>query len=351
MSSSATTTAVMILDGVTTPANDIRLGLDALAGSHNLAGALASLSGVTPAGGNPLKVTAGTGMTVKVNAGRGRVLGSDTSTQGAYSGALTSQATLDIATSDATNPRKDLVALVVTDNGDATSTYVVKVITGTAHTPASDPALPTNAVAVGRVNVGAGVSSITSGNIDDLRPYVVAAGGILPVASSSAYPVAGPAGTYFHDLTTGALVYWDGAAVQRTRGAQLILSRTSPPTLTSGSTPQYQQFDGSAVYSQDWTAYPGTPNAFPLPYTGTWTSTFHATFATNASGQRRCHINTGSEIITDSRTNVGSGDLTHCHATHTWRGNSGDIVKFGLDQSSGSTLAISFLRASLVQLR
>lgn len=351
MSSSATTTAPLIIDGVTTPANDIRLALDTLASSHGVAGALATRSGVTLAGTTPLKVTAGTGMTVHVGAGRARVLGTDNSTQGSYGAALTAQATLDIATSDATNPRKDLVVLAVVDNGDATSTYVVEVVTGTPATPALDPAVPNNAVSLGRVNVGAGVSSITSGNIDDLRPWTVAAGGILPVASSSFYPTAGPAGTYFHDLATGALIYWDGAAVQRTRGAQLILSRTTPPNLTSGNTPQYQQFDGSAVFSQDWSAYPGTPNAFPLPYTGTWSSVFHAGFAANGTGQRRVHINTAAEVITDSRPSVGGGDVTHAHCSHTWRGNAGDIVKFGLDQNSGSSLGLVFVRASLVQLR
>lgn len=123
-----------------------------------------------------LKVTAnGTpNMTVNVAAGAAIVAGTEASTQGAYEVDNDASVSLAIAAADGTNPRRDLIVARVRDAAypaSATNTWALEVVTGTPAASPADPTLPANSYALARVAVAAGATTITSGNITDLRDY------------------------------------------------------------------------------------------------------------------------------------------------------------------------------------
>lgn len=184
------------LDGKQFSAADMRLWLASLLeqdGVDNTLGPVRVRGGVRrsqfPVGGNgqPLWVQAQAtpNMTVKVNPGTAWIPAS--SGLGTYE--LTSDAVTNvtIAPSHASLNRVDLIVAQIIDNGDNTSTYGLSSIAGTAATTPSPPATPSNSLALAQVAVGAGVTSITTGNITDVRVYAAALGG----SSYSASPAIG----------------------------------------------------------------------------------------------------------------------------------------------------------------
>lgn len=195
------------MDGGTYAGIDFRTHLN---GAVFLATGTAQVTSGVKKGGGGLAVTAPGGMLVTVATGFAVVASSSGSTYGAYAVALTASQTLTIATADPSNPRIDLVCLTVTDNGNATSSAQIQVVTGTPSGTPVAPALPNtppqSSVALATVAVAAGTGSVTTGNITDARAYTTAAGGIVPIPSLSVYP-AGYTGLYGHDLTTGRLVH------------------------------------------------------------------------------------------------------------------------------------------------
>lgn len=201
------------MDGIQVNANDLRLqtvagGLTGASPSGSTG--IAARPGVRYGNGNPFQVSASSGMSITVNAGFAFVQGSTSATAGMYTGCLDTTSTLTVTTSDPTNPRIDNVIVQFVDNGNNTSTGTVNIQAGTPAASPSAPALPANSLLLATVAVGAGVSSITGGNITDKRVYTVAAGGILPMSSTSG-GITGQAGLYAHDLGSGRLRVSDGS--------------------------------------------------------------------------------------------------------------------------------------------
>jgi len=90
-------------------------------------------------------------------------------------------------------------------------------VTPQTGTPASSPVAPTlpaNSLLLAQVSVGAGVSTISSGNISDKRVWTVATGGIVPMSNVTA-GISGAAGLYAHDLSSGRLRVSDGSGNAR----------------------------------------------------------------------------------------------------------------------------------------
>lgn len=168
-------------------------------------GAAQILGGVVPSGG-AMQVTAGGGMSVAVATGYAVVPASAGSTAGGYVIPLMSPATLTVATSDPSNPRIDIVVANVVDNGDATSFGEVQILAGTPSPVPSPPTAPSNSITLAQVAVGAGVTSIVTGNITDVRTRQVAQGGIMPIQGISAAPT-GFEGFYAHDRVTHRLLH------------------------------------------------------------------------------------------------------------------------------------------------
>ena len=171
--------------------------------------AVAVPGGVFP-GIGAMGVSASSGLNVQVAAGYCCVP-HPTAGQGGYIfGTLTAQ-TLSLAAADPSNPRIDLIVGRVYDTANSASFCDIEVITGTAATPAVTPSTPSAAIALASVSVPAAAVALSSGAVDDLRSYVVAPGGILPIASSAAAPAV-PATQVMYDMSRNLLVLGTGSA-------------------------------------------------------------------------------------------------------------------------------------------
>lgn len=167
-------------------------------------------SGVFP-GLGAMQVSAGSGMAATVAAGYCCVASSSSSLQGGYIFGLMTSASLTVAAADTVNPRTDLIVAFVADNGDSSSFSAVEIITGTPASPPVAPTAPANSLTLASVTIPANVVSVASGTITDLRAYVVAPGGILPIANAAAAPAV-PASQFMFNLATGQLVQGTGTA-------------------------------------------------------------------------------------------------------------------------------------------
>lgn len=161
------------------PPEDVPAGVGTtrMLGAHGVSGPTA------------MKVTAnGTpNMTVKVAPGGAFVTGTEAAGQGTYYANSQSIETLTIATANATNPRRDIIVAKVEDSdyGGSTQEWSLAVVQGTAAASPADPSLPANALALARVTVGAGATSITNGDITDLRTRAAALGGRIIAPSTN----------------------------------------------------------------------------------------------------------------------------------------------------------------------
>jgi hypothetical protein len=166
--------------------------------------------GVFP-GAGAMQVTAAGGMSVAINAGYCCAPNSSSALQGGYVFGLMASQTLALAASSQTQPRIDIITAYVNDLGTNGSAAYVATVTGIPAASPTVPAAPANSITLAQIAVGAGVSSVTSANITDVRSYVVAPGGILPIASESAAPAA-PATQFMYRLDTNQLVVGTGTA-------------------------------------------------------------------------------------------------------------------------------------------
>lgn len=214
MATSATLRNPPWMDGITFAGQDARLATVAAflaaAGSSGTTG-IASRAGVRPGVGSPLLVAASSGMNITVNNGIAFAQGTASLDAGPYPVVLDATITLTVTTADPSNPRIDNVCLTVVDNGDNTSTFVVQIQAGTPASSPVAPTLPANSLLLATIQVAAGASSISSGNITDQRLFATALGGILLCSSSAQYPASGPSSQYLHDGTTGRLRRLNGA--------------------------------------------------------------------------------------------------------------------------------------------
>jgi hypothetical protein len=214
MTTSVNGRAGLWLDGVTWAANDLRLELAAaLLTSASATGTtgIAAAQGVRPSVGSPLLSTWTSGMAFTLNAGTCWVQGTASATAGIYTATLDTTTTLTVPNGDPTNPRIDSVIAVISDVGTSSSTTIFKILAGV---PAGSPvhtALPANAVRLCDIAVAASASVLSAPNFNDLRPFTVALGGILPYGNVSGATIPGPVGTYVHDLTTGRLKVLNGS--------------------------------------------------------------------------------------------------------------------------------------------
>jgi hypothetical protein len=165
--------------------------------------------GVFP-GLGAMQVTASSGLSVQVAAGYCCVPNAS-STQGGYIFGTLTAATLTLAASSPLNPRTDLIVARVYDTGTSSGYCDVEVITGTPASPPVTPSVPANSIALATISIPAAAVALASGAITDLRSYVVAPGGILPIANSAAAPAA-PASQVMFDMSRNLLVQGTGTA-------------------------------------------------------------------------------------------------------------------------------------------
>lgn len=199
-------------------------------------------------------------MTVNVAAGGAFIRGTQSSNQGAYHVWNDATTNLNVAGSDATNPRRDLVIAYVQDSAysGAVNSATLTIVTGTAAASPVDPSLTAypNAVVLARIAVGAGVSSILTANITDLRTQSNVLYKVAPFTSTTARSQFIPTpydgqGAYLNDNTSAEGVYWwNGSSWTRpwnmswgVVGRALITGQTatSGTSLVTGSSVTFSQ--------------------------------------------------------------------------------------------------------------
>lgn len=235
MATEQATEVPLFFDGVELSAGDARVDLTALLAPHGVDNAMKGRAGVRSSDTTALLVSASTGMDVTVAAGQCAVQGTEYNAQGAYLVTLTSTATLTITTADATYGRYDTIAVVIDDNGDDSSTSLVKIVTGTPTAAPTPPTLPDNSIGLANVYVGAGVTSINAGNITDTRSFTVALGGILPVSSQSALATPPVQGLFAYDYTNHHVLVSNSTQYNHLKGSVTCTSVSRPSNVVAGT--------------------------------------------------------------------------------------------------------------------
>ena len=152
-------------------------------------GSLWGVSGIVRSA--DLAVTASSGMNLSVAAGWAAILGTYQTNMGTYMAYNDAAATATITTADATNPRIDLVCITVNDAAYSGSlnSVAINVVKGTAAGSPSVPSTPTNSIALAQVAVAAGATTISSGNITDVRTRAQIVEPTFTSAASTSVPV------------------------------------------------------------------------------------------------------------------------------------------------------------------
>lgn len=156
--------------------------------------AIRARTGIRPGSGNPGLVTAsGTpDANVSVSAFQAVIQSTRAAAAGAYVVTNDAAKTINILSTPAhaSLARNDLIIVHQSDTfyGDADSQMRIRQVVGTPSGSPADPSLAAypDALTLARVRVNAAASSITNGNITDLRSgFTVALGGLLPIPNQS----------------------------------------------------------------------------------------------------------------------------------------------------------------------
>lgn len=130
-------------------------------------------------------------MSVSIASGWSVILGTYQANMGAYVAYNDAAATATITAANPTNPRIDLVCVTVSDAAytGALNTVSFNVVAGTPAVSPVAPATPTNSIALAQVAVAAGATTITAGNITDVRVRATMDEMTFSSSSSSTTPV------------------------------------------------------------------------------------------------------------------------------------------------------------------
>lgn len=252
-------------------ANAIRLRqANAATVSHlNTSANTIARGGVVGGYGDPLKITPSAGMVLAVENGNA-VVASSTAVNGAYVGTVPTGATVTLTAADATYGRYDRIVVLVTDIGTSGSTMQVIPVDGTPASSPVIPAEPANAITLAVVYVGAGVVSISAGNITDYRQFTAAAGGIVPVTSSASFPSVGGGYNYFHDISLSNLWARIGTTNYPYRNTFRCTAATRPTDKLEGTL--IYETDTDTILCWDGSAWVVVVDIAPKAFTPVWTS-------------------------------------------------------------------------------
>ena len=140
---------------------------------RNAISSLLNPAGGVVGSGDYLVTAPSSGMSVNVAAGQIWIPGTQVANQSQYYMLNDGTVSVTVPAADSTNPRIDLIVAQVIDTqyGGASNTGEVVDVSGTPAASPAAPAAPANSITLAQVYVGAGVTSITSGNITDKRPF------------------------------------------------------------------------------------------------------------------------------------------------------------------------------------
>jgi 4-hydroxy-3-methylbut-2-en-1-yl diphosphate synthase IspG/GcpE len=130
-------------------------------------------------------------MNLSVAAGWAAILGTYQTNMGTYMAYNDGAATATITTADPSNPRIDVVCITVSDAAYSGSLnqVAINVVKGTAASSPTVPSTPTNSIALAQVAVAAGATTISSGNITDVRVRAQIIEPTISSAAASAVPL------------------------------------------------------------------------------------------------------------------------------------------------------------------
>lgn len=239
--------------GATHTAEGDRMMLSGLFAGIRAAASLVGRGGVHPMAGGLLAVTqtGSPSMSLQIASGVCYVSGTEGTKQGLYACTNDATDTVAVTTAHATLPRIDSVIARVYDSAysGAANNWALEILTGTAASSPLAPTLPANAIRLYNVQVGAAVTSISNGNLTDVRTYVTSVGGVIPVKDNTerdALLNLVPNGQGVFVLSTGNLEFkLSGAFVPRSSQRPLISNQVSSPTFSTGgafvdfTTPQW----------------------------------------------------------------------------------------------------------------
>lgn len=146
---------------------------------------LVARGGVNPTLGSELNAaqTSTPSMAIQVFSGICYVAGTEATTQGLYACVNDSSKTITVATAHGTLPRIDTLVARVYDSAysGALNEWRLEIVAGLPAAFPVAPTLPNNCLPLFNINVGAAVTSITTGNLQDRRVYVASVGGVIPI--------------------------------------------------------------------------------------------------------------------------------------------------------------------------
>jgi hypothetical protein len=205
------------ISGGVIDAEDARLATGVLAAPG--AGPVQARSGIRAATGDPGRVQATATVSGKVTVApfQGVIQGTRATAAGAYLVTLGQEKTLDVLgthPADSANPRNDLVIARQRDEqyGDATTAMTVELVKGTAAATPTDPTVTGDHIPLARIRIPKNATSVANTNIEDLRPWTTAAGGILRVWGAANRPTYPYTGMYIHRWDTNHLEWYDSSA-------------------------------------------------------------------------------------------------------------------------------------------
>lgn len=122
-------------------------------------------------GVDSLAVTAGgESLTVVVDAGSAFILGDDFAGEGMYFVSNDAPVTLELDPADAADPRCDLVIAQVDGTAtDCADAWILTTVTGVPAPTPSCPDVPPGAILLATLDVAAGATSLTAGDVNDAR--------------------------------------------------------------------------------------------------------------------------------------------------------------------------------------
>jgi hypothetical protein len=290
-------------------------------------GALTSRGGVRRWNGNEMKVSA-TGpatMQVTVAPGVAWVPGGFSNTQGSYAVVNNTTVSLGISSAPASQSRIDLVVLQVLDSGYSGSVdqAQLNVIVGTPASSPVPPAVAGNFIILAQVRVSAGVSSIASSAITDVRPYLAGIGGVLPVKNATERTALGsslPTGSEVLEIDTGR-IYQSGFGTGGwlyTRGGTPPVTWVNVTSLKNGwhlytdngtfwQAPRYCKKPDGTVELQGIIAAGSVNTMFTLPagYRPNLWLIFPASVGTNIDAYGRVDVAPNGDVVYKAPSNCG----------------------------------------------
>ncbi|GAA4708455.1 hypothetical protein [Phytohabitans rumicis] len=182
------------VSGGVVDAEDARLATGVLAAPGS--GPIQSRSGIKVAAGSPgfVRPTPTPSGSVTVEPFQAVIQGTRTAAAGPYLVTLDAVKSINVLAvpPHPSNARRDLIVAVQSDAqyGDQRTGLEIRHVPGEASATPVDPAVSGDYLPLARVAVAANATSITAGNIADLRVFTAASGGIIPVANRASRPPA-----------------------------------------------------------------------------------------------------------------------------------------------------------------